>query len=204
MHVIGGGGEGDDEFDALANRQALLGFLEPLGKARPLAVGGREVRQTVDLADLVHRHQVGMFQLGGKPGLAKKSLRGLIGDQLVQPGHFQRDLAAKFTILRQKDETKAPLTKRVQELKFAKWPGKSRGAVAGTQRALHGDQGGIELLKFVTDRLRQRFQAAKQGGRIFPARESFVTIGQQGLERLLDSGVVNRTIRILHGTVNPA
>ena len=106
-----------------ARGHGLGPLLEPAGERRALAVSRRQVLDRADLPGLVQRHEVGVVERGGRPGLADEPLPSRRASMPRSArGNFERDLPAKIRIDRQEDDPEPPAAQLAEDPELAERP----------------------------------------------------------------------------------
>ena len=118
----------------------------------PVDVGHRDVVRPVDLADVVHRADVGMPQRGGGPGLAVKPLEQFGRRLLLEVRRLEGDLPLELRVLGQVDHAHRALAQSLDDAVTAELLLEAARLRTVDAWALRGDR----LLSVHGERLRRR------------------------------------------------
>jgi hypothetical protein len=117
MGIVQSVGHPRDQLGGLASLDAM--GLEMFGQRRAPDEVGDEVGEIIVAADLVHRHDAGVSQLGGGARLAYEALRLLLGGQLAGVGDLDCDQAVQLGVAGQPDGAEGPRAELLEQVELA-------------------------------------------------------------------------------------
>ena len=123
---------GDRDRRLTASPRRMSCDLQPIGKRLPFDEIADDIGRAGFGADLVNGHDMGMLQGGGRPGLAEKSFRFLVGE-LFLARHLHGHGPPQFRVLRLPDLAETAGPQPLDELEVPDPP----LARAGRRRPLH-------------------------------------------------------------------